>query len=207
MVREPTLRRGQTVRIEDSSGELQGEPEISTNRIYRWRLEPVRTSGRSKLIYFIYRHHNEPRVQFYVLKEKTFPIQLKYFDVTRSTQTDLAVLEKKRVDDYWNFDSNRSLSDSWKGSTKFFLLKEKSPKGYMWSEEWLTKIQTTARQDHVWPKVWTLVDEAAQNREKQVEKRKAQSRQCSKTERNLLYWFWWPTLQWNFGNTRSWWQV
>ena len=30
-------------------------------------------------------------------------------------------------------DSNRSLSDSWKGCTRFTLLKEKPPKGYMWS--------------------------------------------------------------------------
>ena len=87
-------------------------------------MEPVPTSGRSKLTYFIYRHHNDPRVQFYVPKEETFPIQPKYFDVTRSTQTDLDVLQEKGVDDYWNFDSNRSLSDSWKGFTKFFLLTE-----------------------------------------------------------------------------------
>ena len=38
---------------------------------------------------FIYRHHNEPRVQLYVPKEETFSIPLKYIDVTRSTHTDL----------------------------------------------------------------------------------------------------------------------
>ena len=38
-----------------------------------------------------------------------------YIDVTRSTYTDLDVMQEKRVDDYWNVDSNRSLSDSWKG--------------------------------------------------------------------------------------------
>ena len=52
---------------------------------------------------FIYRHHNEPRVQFYVPKEETFPIQPKYFDVTRSTQTDLDVLQEKGVDDNLEF--------------------------------------------------------------------------------------------------------
>ena len=30
------------------------------------------------------------------------------------------------------WDANRSLSDSWKRITKYTLLKEKPPKGYMW---------------------------------------------------------------------------
>ena len=38
------------------------------------------------------------------------------------------VMQEKHVDDYWNVDSNRILSDSWKCSTKFTLLKEKPPK-------------------------------------------------------------------------------
>ena len=75
---------------------------------------------------FIYRHHNEPRVQLYVPKEETFPIP--YIDVTRSTHTDLDVMQEKRIDDYWNVDSNKHLSDSWKGFTKFTLLKEKPSK-------------------------------------------------------------------------------
>ena len=66
-------------------------------------------------------------------KEETFPIPLKYIDVIRFIHTDLDVMHEKRVADYWTVDSNRSLSDSWKGFTKFTLLKEKPPKGYMWS--------------------------------------------------------------------------
>ena len=100
-------------------------------------------------------------------KEKTFPIPLKYTDATRSTRTDLDVTQEKRVDDYWNVESRKLLSDSWKGFTKFTLLNETSPKGCMWSGERLTKIQTTTRPDHVWPEVWTKIGEAAQNREKQ----------------------------------------
>ena len=83
---------------------------------------------------FIYRHHVEPGVQLYVSEEETFLIPLKYIDVIGSTHTDLDVLQEKRVDDYWNVDPNRHLSDSWKGFTKFTLLKEKPPKRYMWSE-------------------------------------------------------------------------
>ena len=110
---------------------------------------------------FIYRHHNEPRVQLCVLKEETFPIPLKYVDVTRSTHTNLDVMQEKRIDDYWNVDANRSLSDSWEGFTKFTLLKEKPPKGFLWSRRRLTKIQASTRPENVWLKVWTQFLRAA----------------------------------------------
>ena len=75
---------------------------------------------------FIYRLHNEPRVQLNVPKEETFTIPLKYIDVTRATYTNLDVLQEQRVDYYWNVDVNRSLSDSWKGITKFTFQTETS---------------------------------------------------------------------------------
>ena len=37
----------------------------------------------------------------------------------------------------------------------------------MWSGERLTKVQTTATPDHVWPDVWSKIGKAAQNRGKQ----------------------------------------
>ena len=49
----------------------------------------------------------------------------------------------------------------------FTPLREKPTKGYVWSGGRLTKIQTTARPDHVWPEVWTKIGKAAQNRETQ----------------------------------------
>ena len=66
-------------------------------------------------------------------KEETFPIPRKYIDVPRSTHTDLDVLQEKKIDDNWNVDSSKHLSDSWREFTKFILPKEKSPKGYLWS--------------------------------------------------------------------------
>ena len=152
--REPTQRREQTVRNEDFSGELEGEsaesqPTESTDDAEA-RADFLSIQGD-----FIHRHHNEPRVQLYVPKEETFPVPRKHTGVTRSTHIDLDVMQEKRVEDYWNVDSNRSLSDSWEGLTKCTLLKENTPKGYMWSRERLTKVQTTTRQDHVWPEVWT----------------------------------------------------
>ena len=123
---------------------------------------------------FIYRHHIEHRVQLYVLKEETFPVPLKYIEIIWSIHTGLYVLQEKRIDDYWNVDSSRHVSDSWRGSTKFTLPKETLPKGYMWSERRLTQIQTTTRPDHVWPEVWRKIGKATQNREKQEWKKKNQ---------------------------------
>ena len=49
---------------------------------------------------FMYRHHIEPRVRISLPKEETLPIPLKYIDVTRSTHTDLDVMQQKSIDDY-----------------------------------------------------------------------------------------------------------
>ena len=38
---------------------------------------------------FIYRHHVEPRVKLYSPREESFPIPLKYIDVSRTTHTNL----------------------------------------------------------------------------------------------------------------------
>ena len=80
---------------------------------------------------FIYRHHVEPRVKLYSPREDSFPIPLKYIDVTRTTHTNLDVKQEKRIDDYWNIDGSRDLSDPWTGFTEFTLLEEKAPDGYI----------------------------------------------------------------------------
>ena len=82
---------------------------------------------------FIYRHHVEPRVKLYSPREESFPIPLKYIDVTRTTHTNLDVKLEKRIDDYWNIDGSRDLSDPWTGFTQFTLLDEKALDGYTWS--------------------------------------------------------------------------
>ena len=107
----------------------------------------------------------KPGDQLYVRKEETFPVSLKYIDVTRSTHTDLDVMQEKRIDDYWNVRFEQKF-------VRFLqrihtLLKEKPPKEYMWSVGRLTKIQTTTIPDHALPEVWTKIGKAAQNREKQ----------------------------------------
>ena len=38
-------------------------------------------------------------------------------------------MQDSRIDDYWNIDGPRDLSDSWTGFTQFTLLDEKPPDG------------------------------------------------------------------------------
>ena len=97
---------------------------------------------------FIYRHHVEPRVELYSPREESFPIPLKYIDVTRTTHTNLDVKQEKRIDDYWNIDGSRDVSDPWTGFTQFLLLEEKPPEGYILSGERLSRKQLTSRPDH-----------------------------------------------------------
>ena len=56
---------------------------------------------------FIYRHHVEPRVKLYLPREESFPIPLKYIDVSRTTRTNLYVMLECRIDDYWNIVGSR----------------------------------------------------------------------------------------------------
>ena len=93
---------------------------------------------------------------------------LKYIDVTTTTHTNLDVKQAKRIDDYWNIDGSRDLSDPWTGFTQFTLLDEKAPDGYMWSgREINEKKQLTSRPDHLWPELWKSMGKNAKLKEKQ----------------------------------------
>ena len=93
------------------------------------------------------RHHVEPRVKLYSPREESFPIPLKYIDVSRTTHTNLDVKQERRIDDYWNIDGSRDLSDYLAGFTQFSLLEEKPPDGFLWSGGRLTRKQLTSRPD------------------------------------------------------------
>ena len=110
---------------------------------------------------FIFRHHVEPRVKLYSPREESFPIPLKYIDVTRTTHTNLDVKQEKRID------GSRDLSDPWTGFTQFTLLEEKAPDGHMWSGGRLTRKQLTSRPDHLWPELWKSMGKHAKLKEKQ----------------------------------------
>ena len=67
------------------------------------------------------RHHVEPRVKLCSPREESFPTPLKYIDVSRTTHTNLDVMQESRIDDYWNVGGSRDSSDSWTGFTQFTL--------------------------------------------------------------------------------------
>ena len=60
----------------------------------------------------------ELRVKLHVRREASFPIPLKYIDFTRTTDTTLDVMSEKHIEDHWNVDGDRELSDTWTGFTK-----------------------------------------------------------------------------------------
>ena len=105
------------------------------------------------------RHHVEPRVKLYSPREK-------YIDVSRTTRTNLDVKQECRIDEHWNIDGSRDLSDSWTGFTQFTPLSEKPQDGYILSRMRLPKRQATSRPDHAWPELWTKLGRNAQLREK-----------------------------------------
>ena len=73
---------------------------------------------------FIYRRHVEPRVKLYSPREESFPIPMKYIGVSRTTHTNLDAKQERRIDDYWNIDGSRDLSDPRTGFTQFTQLEE-----------------------------------------------------------------------------------
>ena len=113
---------------------------------------------------FIYRHHVEPRVKLYSPREESFPIPLKYIDVSRTTHTNLDLKQEKRIDDYWNIDGSRNLSDPWTGFTQFTQLDEKAPDGKMWSGRRLSRKHLTSRPDHLWPELWKSMGKHAKQK-------------------------------------------
>ena len=125
----------------------------------------------------------EPRVKLYMPKEESFPIPLKYIGVTTTTHTSLDVLLEKYIDDYWNVDGERKLSDAWTGCTRFYLLNERPPDGYTWFGERLTRKQSTPRPINVWPDMWKHVSDAAKSKAKQewaIEKPKLENARQSR---------------------------
>ena len=46
---------------------------------------------------FMYRHHVEPRVKLYSPRVESFPIPLKDMDVSRTTHTNLDVMQESRM--------------------------------------------------------------------------------------------------------------
>ena len=116
-LRTPTLKREHPIRGESRSdflGESEGSPPPPPQDSLPDAGEAINDfwsmSGN-----FIQRHHVEPRVTLYSPREESFPIPLKHIDVSRTAHTNLYVKQERRIDEYWNIDGARALSDSWTG--------------------------------------------------------------------------------------------
>ena len=114
----------------------------------------------------------------YVPKEETLPSPLGYFDVTRSTHTNLDVMQEKRVDDDWKVCWNRSFSDSWTGFTNFTLLTNQG------------KTDKSSNDYEIRSRVAKSVDKSqrslAKARNTRMGSRKTQARECAQNERNFI---------------------
>ena len=125
-LRTSTLVRHRPIQGE-SNIDFRGESEGSLPQLQDSLLDPGEAMNDfwSMSGNFIYRHHVEPRVKLYSPRKESFPIPLKYIDVSRTTHTNFDVKQEKRIEDYWNIDGSRDLSDLWTGFTQFILLEEK----------------------------------------------------------------------------------
>ena len=93
-LRTPTLIRDHPIRGEserDFLGESEGSPPPPPQDSLPDSGE-ARNDSWSISENFIYRHHVEPRVKLYSPREESFPIPLKYIDVSRTAHTNLDVL-------------------------------------------------------------------------------------------------------------------
>ena len=95
-----------------------------------------------------------PKTKLCVPKDD-FPIFVNYMDVQRQTKTSLDVLHVATIDDFWNMDGEKSLSELEIGVTRFALLNENPPEGHAWVKCRLTKKQVTSRVGHNWPEEWS----------------------------------------------------
>ena len=119
-LRTSTLIRDHPIRGEshvDFLGESEGSPLTPLHDSFPEAGE-ARNDFWSMSGNFIYRHHVEPRVRLYLPREESFLVPLKYIDVTRTMHTNLDVMQESRIDDFWNIDGSRGVSDSWTGFTQ-----------------------------------------------------------------------------------------
>ena len=98
-------------------------------------------------------NHVAPRTKLYVPID-VFTILLDDIDVQRQTKTSIIVLHEGMIDDHWNMEGDKSLSEPWIGVTQFALPNKKTV-GKMWVQGRLTKTQVTTRPENIWPKGWS----------------------------------------------------
>ena len=153
----------------EEQGTLQGESDGSTSTPFQdssWYDGDAKNNFWSITGDFICRHHVEPQVKLYMPREESFPIPLKYSDVTRTTHIRHQKNCWKNNDEYLDVDEKENFQMHGMASQDF-LLSERPLDGYTWSGERVTRKQTTSRPDNVWPDMWNHMSDAAKRKAKQ----------------------------------------
>ena len=123
-------------------------PESQQHSSEKKRRSPGSRSRRRSSTSFLeqtgrtHRNHVAPTTTLCVPKDD-FPIPLNCIDVQRQTKTGIDVLHEATIDDYWNIDGDKSLSEPWIGLTRFELLNKNPAEGHEWLQGKLTKKQVT----------------------------------------------------------------
>ena len=138
---------------------------------------------------FIYRHHNEPRVQLYVPKKKKISysneVHRRYQDNTYITGCIVGGKCWRLLERGWReiivrcMDRLHKIHFYW---TKGHLTDIHGPGGDSREK------QATTRPDDVWPDMWNQMSDAAKKKATKMGYRETKARQCQTIERNILFW-------------------
>ena len=110
-LRTSTLIRNHPIRGEDERdflGESAGSPPPPPHDSFPGAGE-AKNDFWSMSGNFIYRHHVDPRAKLYSPREESFPMPLKYIDVSRTTHTNLKVMQESHIDDCWNISMDQEI--------------------------------------------------------------------------------------------------
>ena len=98
-------------------------------------------------------------------KKSSVPIPSTFIDVVRETKNQSGEFGRENsVDDFWNIDEDRTHSESWIGSTRFFMLNKGPPQGDAWVNGRLTRTQVTSSPETSRPEVWSSMPKCAQRK-------------------------------------------
>ena len=140
----------------------------------------------SQKMFFIDRHHEEPRLKYYDPLTETFPIPLRYVDVMRQTQTSINNVSEQIINDLWTEAKGVTLSDECTRKIQFQIFRTGVLEGHKWVNGRLSKIQQTTRPESIWP--WSLDEGFQETRGKvncRVGRRKCQTASSMPQRRNL----------------------
>ena len=167
----------------EEQGSLQGESDGSAATPLQgssWYDGDARNDFWSVSGNFIYRHHVEPRVKLDVPREESFPIPLKYIDVTRTTDTSLDVMLLLKISmTIGTFMEIENCQIRGQVSQYSPYWMKKLPDGYTLSgRETDKKTNDLHARLFLWPKIWNYVRCIETQREAKVGDRETKARQC-----------------------------